>query len=368
MSPLVEQPTLLQVYPFGLVHAFYVVMGGFRIERYSNTSTPTAEESPSTPSTDTCLTVDVLSFDGVLYVMKHFPEIIPDIPEESITDRAESSSLSKTILAIQVLLFCTNCASRLIHRLPLSLLEVSTAAHAFCTLFVYLVWWSKPLNIAEGHRIKGQKAWEVHALLECSPDEYHTALGLAEGSTAGDSPIPTNSKERVTLAANALRHLLPTPEARPECPFRLRDFSSTPGSWSIKSISHGFSELMTLVISPILYGLIHLLAWSGQFPTPLEHLFWRISSLVIMFSGLAIVTSAIVSKSVDDGTPQGTTIRSMTTNGIDSILIVLIFHIIPLAHVLASGFLVVESLRQLYFLEPAVYQLPPWSNYWPHLS
>jgi hypothetical protein len=69
----------------------------------------------------------------------------------------------------------------------------------------------------------------MHALLEGSPFEYRKALGLAERLAAADSPIPTSSKETVTLAANALKHMLITPEEFLTSPFRLRDFSSTPG-------------------------------------------------------------------------------------------------------------------------------------------
>jgi hypothetical protein len=368
MYPLVDQATPLRKYPFGLAHAFYVVMGGFKIEGYSNGNTPTAGESPSTSSTDSCFTVDVLNFRSFVYIMKHFPEIIPDIPEESITDRAESSSLSKALLIVQVGWFCMNGASRLIQGLPLSLLEVSTAAHAFSTLLVYLVWWSKPLNIAEGKRIKGQKAWEVHALLECSPDEYRAALILAKRIAVGESPIPTDSNERVTLAANALKHLLPTPEAFISRPFRMHNFSSPPGSWSIKSNSHEYYERMTLAISPILYGLVHFLAQSDQFPTPLEHLLWRISSLMVLCSGLTAVTSLVMAEYLSDVKPKGATTMSMMINVLDWTLIALAALVIPFAHVLASGFLVVESFRQLFFLEPAVYQVPSWSEYWPHLS
>ena len=39
-----------------------------------------------------------------------------------------------------------------------------------------------------------------------------------------------------------------------------------------------------------------------------------------------------------------------------------------LAHILALGFLLAESFRQLFFLEDAAYQIPTWSNYWPHLA
>jgi hypothetical protein len=134
------------------------------------------------------------------------------------------------------------------------------------------------------------------------------------------------------------------------------------------STSHNYYEYTTSAISPILYGLVHFLAWSDQFPTPLEQLFWHISSVVVMCSGLTIVTSIIMGLYLSDKRRDAATvtIRSIEVTGIA--LLYLIVLITPVAHVLASGFLVGESFRQLFFLEPAVYQLPSWSNYWPHLS
>ena len=90
-----------------------------------------------------------LSFRALIYIMKHFPHLITDVSEDTILDRAQSNCISKALLIVQVGWFCANCASRLIQHLPLSLLEVSTAAHALCTLLTYVVWWSKPLNIPE---------------------------------------------------------------------------------------------------------------------------------------------------------------------------------------------------------------------------
>jgi hypothetical protein len=339
------------------------MMGGFRIEGYSYSRTPTAEQSPSTPSTNTPLTMNVLTFDSFVYVMKHFPDIIPDIPEESITDRAESSSLGKALLIVQVGWFCMNGASRLIQRLPISLLEVSTAAHGFCTLLVYLVWWTKPLNIAEGEIIKGEEAREVHALLTCIDYEYSEISSLAERVAAGDPSVPTNGNERVILAANALQRLPTTPTARPPRPFRIHTFSSGPGSTFINSTSHAYYEFTAMAMSPILYGLIHFLVWSDQFPTPLEHLFWRISSVVVLCSGLTAVTSMTMGGYLENLTRNNAAINVFVL-AVEK----LTFPIIPVAHVLASGFLVGESFRQLFFLGPAVYQLPSWSNYWPHLS
>ena len=50
--------------------------------------------------------------------------------------------------------------------------------------------------------------------------------------------------------------------------------------------------------------------------------------------------------------------------GLDSI----VMKLVGLVYIPASGFLLGESFRQLFFLDLAAYQVPSWSNYWPHFS
>jgi len=189
-----------------MVHAFYAVMGGFAFYGSHEGRIPTDEESLVDLSTNTRFLVEVPKFETLNYIMKHFPQIITATHEDTILSRAESSSLSKAVLIVQVAWFCTNCASRLIQHIPLSLLEVSTAAHGFCTLLTYVVWWSKPT--------RGKQAREVYALLKCSGVAYDEALEIARKRAAGDSSGPARW-ETIDLAANALQHLLPNPQEPP---------------------------------------------------------------------------------------------------------------------------------------------------------
>ena len=296
--------------------------------------------------------------------MKHFPHIITDITEECILDRAASSSLSKALLIVQVAWFCTSCASRLFEGLPLSLLEVSTAAHAFCTLLTYFVWWSKPINVATPTILREKKAQEVHALLKCSDEEYDEALKVAQKRAVGDSSTPTglHKSEKLILAAGALQHLLPTPERPPRARrFRNRKHSLLPGAIRNRSLNRTMAELTTSAISPIFYGLVHFLAWNDHFPTPLQSLLWRVSSFAVACSGLVGVSWAMVMLWLE----YMNIISNITRGGLISLVCWLL---LPFVHVLASGFLIVESFRQLFFLDPAAYLLPSWSQYWPHLS
>ena len=336
-------------------------MGGFVFYESDIGEIPTLEESLDDLSTNPRFIVLTPSFESLIYIMEHFPQIITKIDEDTILDRAESSGLSKAVLIIQVAWFCTNCASRLIQRLPLSLLEVSTAAHAFCTLLTYIVWWSKPTNVARPTIMRGTQAREVYALLRCSDAEYAAASTIVRKRAAGDSSGPTRGptrRENTILAANALENLLPNPRKPPEVDsirFLRPGTNIFPGTFVNRAVG-GAYELIAGAASPVLYGAIHFLAWNDQFPTPLERLFWRVSSVVVTFSGVVGIPLSIVSLSLMNACIHEARFRHM------------VGFIILLAHVVSSGFLIVESFRQLFFLEPAAYELPSWTNYWPHLS
>ena len=348
---------------FGLVHAFYAIMGGFAFHG-SYDDNHTVKDSLSQTSTYPCHIVEVPKFDTFIYIMKYFPHIITNITEECILDRAASSSLSKALLIVQVAWFCMSCASRIFEGLPLSLLEVSTAAHAFCTLVTYFVWWSKPLNVAAPTILREKEAQEVYALLKCSYYEYDRALEMARKRAAGDSSTPTelHTSEKLVLAAGALQHLLPTPERPPHSlRFNHRERRPVPGTFTNKSPNMQLSANTTLVISTLLYGLMHFLAWGNHFPTPLESLLWRVSSLVVTCSGLVGVSIGYLFL----GLFEWHVISGFTS---DLFMSAMCHIFVPFVHVLASGFLIVESFRQLFFLEPAAYQLPSWSQYWPRLS
>jgi len=308
----------------------------------------------------------VPTFEALMYVMKHFPHLITNVPEETILDRAQSNSISKALLIVQVGWFCTNCASRLLQRLPLSLLEVSTAAHSLCTLLTYFVWWSKPLNVPAPIILRGKEAREVYALLRCSSEGYNEALGMARRITAGEFSMPIEGEHaNIIQAANALLRILQmdkTPE-EPQFPSAFEGIvDSFPGSFHVKFRGDPLVGWTITAAYPILYGLVHLLAWSHQFPTPLERRLWRASSVVVTCSGLMGVSLLLVATKLERFV-RGSTRRRLQDHSFYPTAF-----LIPAVHVLVSGFLIAESFRQLFFLDPAVYQLPSWSNNWPHFS
>jgi len=337
-------------------------MGGFAFHGYDDNS-PTDNESLLKTAKNTRHTVDVPRFGTLVYIMEHFPHIIASIPEEAILDRTESSSMSKAVLIVQVGWFCISVASRLFQGLPLSLLEVSTTARLFCTLITYFVWLPKPFNVAAPTILEGKEAEEVYALLKCSQFEFNEALEMAKERAATDSAAPTGPQEsaKIFLAANALQHLLPNPQRPPLQPsFRKPKKGLIPGNLGNKSSDADKAKYLAIntALPPILYGLIHSLAWNDQFPTALERSLWRASSFLVTCSGLVRFFVLWSLLWLDEVLKS----KHRLTTGLDVIATTMFIGVIPVAHILASGFLIVESFRQLYFLNPAAYQLPSLPN------
>ena len=338
-------------------------MGGFAFYGSYDHDGPTFEESPFEIETNPRYTLDIPRFETLIYIMRHFPHIIINVPEDAILDRAESSSLGKALLIIQLGWFCTNCVSRLVQHLSLSLFEVSTAAHAFCTLAIYFVWWSKPKNVAAPTLLMGKEAQEVYALLKCSDSEYDNALKVSRERATRDS-WPSQGPQAATkddLAANALRRLSTPERPPPEPRFKGHRSILVPGKILNKSSHRVASVLIATIICQIFYAPIHFVAWNGNFPTPLERLLWRVSSIVVTCSGFAgvILLLFVMMLQYFSG--------SIRIPGLD-VLAHTMAAVIPAIHMLASGFLITESFRQLAFLDSTAYDVPSWTNYWPHIS
>ena len=149
-------------HPWTLTHAFWAVMGGFKLSgEYEGERYLPAWQGDA-----------LLTPQGVEFLLDHSPHLIPDVSAEEIMDRSKADGLAKALLVWQVLWFCINCGSRLAQRLPLSLLEVSTIAHGASALITYCFWWKKPFNVSEP------------IVIECKTEEV-ASIGAFMSVTSG---------------------------------------------------------------------------------------------------------------------------------------------------------------------------------------
>lgn len=122
-----------RLHPWTAAHSYLAVMGGLI---FDNTADPSQCPLPENRDSVT------ITGKGLLLLAELAPELIPDISVEVIRDKSKTSGLAKLIACVQATWFCLQVATRLAQRLPVTLLEMNTFAHAFCTLIIFAIWWT----------------------------------------------------------------------------------------------------------------------------------------------------------------------------------------------------------------------------------
>jgi hypothetical protein len=128
-----EHQVLPRQHPWTMTHSFWAVMGGIAVD-VGNSETFVSRRC-------------TLTAEGISLLLKHEPQLLPDISVEEVKDKSKGGAFSKFRACIQATWFCLSCIARISENLPISMLELNTFAHALCTVIVYVIWWRKPLDI-----------------------------------------------------------------------------------------------------------------------------------------------------------------------------------------------------------------------------
>ncbi|KLO11468.1 hypothetical protein SCHPADRAFT_942033 [Schizopora paradoxa] len=448
-------------HPLTIVHGFYSAMGGFVFDFLDEEGQLDGPTFLPPGQTRMCI-----SASGVQFLLRHDPDLIPDISEYSITERSKGSSFAKAVLVAQLAWFCANCISRLAQHLPLSLLEIATVAHGLCGMITYALWWSKPLNVADPTPIRGKRAREACALMQvCSMKHLYLAGGImsihlsaeldylttlppndevedkkgvtsipplselpsvegqidsiVEGPVSlvpekqslgvvGLSPkqyvspgvlvetsielkaqilyrilrndIPWHARRRMhnqpvhltpldvkrwLMASNAMRRYgvdlksladeIPSqqPHVMPKATMQASSDSKA------KSLVGIVTTNAATVLLTVAFGLPHFLGWNAVFPSPRERHIWHAATITVTSWGVALGILAAIGLSVRWWFGASPWDRRGETAFVACGAVV---------YNTASGYLLVESIVQLFFLPREAYNLPSWSNYWPHFG
>ena len=124
------------------------------------------------------------------------------------------------------------------------------------------------------------------------------------------------------------------------------------------------------VILPIVYGGIHLTAWSFQFASYSEQLLWKIACIDIMSTAFVIISWSIVAAYI--GTIVSSIICFLTLSPRDpepliKRLILVPMLVLSVLYALSRIFLVVESFISLRYVPIGVYATVPWVQNIPHI-
>ena len=206
-------------------------------------------------------------------------------------------------------------------------------------------------KLLEGLEIRYDfRVQHVLHLSEKDIQRWQEVADLRDASSKSDLTGPVREVFNMTDAADYLSN--DTPNLTSLSP------SSRTGAWtSLKAaISEnqkytGFEGLV-LVLLPLIYGGIHLVAWNSDFATKLEEKLWKAACFDLMAQSI-LVWAGMASDSLSD-------------TGLSFICNMLSLLNIPL-YILARFYLVTESFVGLRHVPLGVYAVVPWAEYIPHI-
>lgn len=280
-----------------MTHGFFVIMGGFHYYK---------DGKPLYP----------LHPDDVLELVQRAGLVPPTLHE--LKDKGKADAFTKCVTIVQTLWFVTQCIARRMEHLPATSLEIMTLAYTVITLTMYATWWRKPLNVNCPVRIAESRRSKVYTRSALEPI-FDYVMGSQD--------------EAVTL----------------------RGLDRVPTFWAGNNNGpHVYTADAIALLVAMVFGAIHCIAWSYEFPSHAEQLIWRVSAVTIAVVPVAICLTFKI---------RGlhTTYTRREAIGIHSLFVCALIYII------GRSLLLVLSFTTLRSLPCGAYLTIWWVKYIPHI-
>lgn len=168
---------------------------------------------------------------------------LPSITEDQIDDLNKSDAFVKILAVAQILWLCIQLCERLNGHLPTTQLEVVTLAFAICSILTYVLLLNRPKDVQTVH--------EIDATRYPTPPEM-TQIAAIGPFTFG------HRRKGIAIPNNAY------PMTK---------------SWYFA---------LSTATAMIIFGALHIVSWSYEFPTQIERTLWR-ASVVTTIIALPII-------------------------------------------------------------------------------
>lgn len=184
---------------------------------------------------------------------------LPDISVAEIDDKSKSDGLMRLITVFQILWLCIQVIARAVQGLAVTQLEISTVAFAFCAVIMYGLCWTKPKGV------------EVPVTILSLPDGGEEAFRIINPEPEQEKDFWENIEDNFALYFKTETEVNPL--------------------WIPSS----------MLVSGMLFGGVHIIAWNFAFPTHTELVLWRVAAIycasfppaVFAFLILAAIVSEI---------------------------------------------------------------------------
>jgi hypothetical protein len=260
------------------------------------------------------------------------PDELRNLSKERIEAHSKADSFVKAIACFQVLWLVAQSIARAIQGLPLTTLELSTLAFAAYALVNYCLWWNKPLDVADPlHLTIADSVLLDKAFVDSRGDR----LGKYKDGRYSNNILTTEDIDRF--------------------------FSTVP---------------LPMSLWCMLFGGIHCAAWNFSFPSPIEQLMWRLTSVIATTSlpvlGIVYIVQGLTGRVMSAETRYSKRMRSMALAYRDLTSTNLFFFsthgIILIMYIICRMYLLAEAVVSLRSLPPGCYETVAWSKFLPQIS
>ncbi|KAE9387188.1 hypothetical protein BT96DRAFT_1005366 [Gymnopus androsaceus JB14] len=135
--------------------------------------------------------IRVIQADDLHFLLLKGLISLPSIPCSEIMDKSKGDALGKTLALVQTTWFMAQVISRAVQHLPISELELTTAAFAFLNFLMYALWWNKPLDVCHPILIPLASSQVPYAGL--LNDKMYTLSAQSNFSVVSGAPGATNT-------------------------------------------------------------------------------------------------------------------------------------------------------------------------------
>ncbi|CAI6309122.1 unnamed protein product [Periconia digitata] len=289
----------------------------------------------------------------------------PKITRQEVWDKSKQDTFTKVVTAFQVGYLIVQCIARAIQGLAITTLELNALSIVVCSLMTSYAWLHKPADVQ-------------------TPIHIHSSYSLEDmiGNRSWDlTPLDFVDENGPGYSVN-VQPFMKMPVIAPERPIQRIPNDRFPTN------PYGAQEYL-LCLATLIFTGIHVAGWNFDFPTNIERLLWRISSLLLFGITVAFWFFEIIASWVRLGRwkaiylyvfdreglrkhnrrmlqrQQTLVKRSMT----ELPLLWEFATITPLAIVygVARLYLIVESFAELRNIHGSAYVNVEWINFVPHV-
>ncbi|KAJ7910810.1 hypothetical protein B0H13DRAFT_2485122 [Mycena leptocephala] len=300
---------LSKEFGFSRTHGFFFCMGGF----VSSTGYPIVTKKQLAHSE----------------LGPEFLAGIKNVDAEDIMDKSKGDALSKGLALVQGLWFTTQCVARVHQHLVVTELEVATLAFAIVNVFIWCLWWNKPLDV-----------------------QRQIVVGPAKPPDA--LPITAVRVSRIDWFFSSILGIADIYEYDP------LSSTSVPSFWSLSGDElNNIQDLLPLAIEALVgtvFGAIHCAAWNADFPTAVEKWMWRsCSSLIVAIPVVIVLLGGLIG------------LNDLADSQLGAAMLEVGFYAPIPIYVIARLILIILPLIAMRSLPPGALVDVNWSTYIPHL-